>query len=93
MQAIKIRTKVNQPIEYGDWCNRKSLILKRDWKRFNGIDTPKTKKCPFCGHRHIHGGSDGHRGAHCGHPIRTCIADDGTVLSSENGYIIVDINK
>lgn len=73
---------------------RNFLILKRDWSKFNGEDVPATEPCYFCGVEHMHGGgSGGHRSAHCASPVRTYIANDGTKLSSDDGYWIMDINK
>lgn len=40
--------------------------------RFGGYEGEETErliilKCPFCGHRHVHGQDEGHRVPHC-HP-------------------------
>src|SRR5699024_8504613 len=50
-----------------------------------------TNPCPFCDEKHTHSPEEGHRVAHCSHENRhKAIASDGTVLSPENGYYIVE---
>lgn len=76
---------------------RKIVIVERDWAHYDGENTPRIKMCPFCGERHLHGGGvDGHRIPHCGSAkskVDSVTAVDGSILSAENGYWIVDINK
>jgi hypothetical protein len=93
-QPIVSKVKVKHPIEYQEIDGIKYLLLKRSWQRVKRGDLPKTEKCPFCGCLHIHGGVDGHRIAHCPNPPHiTCIADDGSILNSGDGYIVVSINR
>jgi hypothetical protein len=47
-----------------------------------------TEACPFCGQRHIHGISDGHRVARCSKGSEQVVSENGTVLEQKMGYII-----
>ncbi|HTN45760.1 MAG TPA: hypothetical protein VL098_05380 [Flavipsychrobacter sp.] len=95
-QLFKIFHKtvsVDYPIQYREWQGRRFLVLKRDWSQFKQGETPKTDKCPFCGKHHSHGEVDGHKVARCGSPDRTCVAADGTILHSADGYYIESYNR
>lgn len=48
----------------------------------------RTEPCPFCGERHRHAMEDGHRVAHCEEHGIEITAQDGTVLNSDDGYIV-----
>lgn len=59
----------------------------------------KTDECRFCGIKHTHGKTEGHRVAHCvdiilnGKPKRIVsgfITSDGTQLRPSNGYFIIE---
>lgn len=47
-----------------------------------------TDPCPFCGKRHQHGLTDGHRGIHCHKGSIMALSRDGTILLQERGYIL-----
>ena len=54
------------------------------------MENTKTKRCPFCYETHNHGRGEGHRIPHCSNEKKekSVIADDGTILYQNNGYII-----
>ena len=87
-EIIQSKIKVKHPIEYEMFLGRPILVLKRNWQGIKRDRIPKTEKCPFCGAYHLHRYGDGHRASHCTQPpIISCIADDGTILFSDDGYI------
>lgn len=51
-------------------------------------ENSRTEICPFCGKSHSHGIGDGHRQAHCIDGNKDILAEDGTVLIQDHGYII-----
>jgi hypothetical protein len=77
--------------EYEEIHGRKYAILWR--KKGNEL----TDECPFCGSKHIHGTSEGHRVAHCADSVdekgNICYvsgfyAKDGTYFAPKKGYVI-----
>ena len=81
-------------MEYKEVDGRKFLILKRDWKNHPKNERlPPRVWCPFCNGEHSHSLDEGHRVSHCMPPTQNVIASDGSVLSSNDGYWIIDINK
>jgi hypothetical protein len=47
-----------------------------------------TDECPFCGKKHIHGISEGHRLVHCETSLRRLIVRSNTIYAPEDGYIL-----
>lgn len=71
-------------IEYKLLGETPVLILRRD----KGDEL--THICPFCGTKHIHGTSDGHRIAHCSTDSKENVqAPDGQFLFKSDGYILI----
>jgi hypothetical protein len=76
-------------IEYTTRFGKAIVILRRyKW------DSP-THDCPFCRHNHIHGGTDGHRVAHCSSECDNfeIEAPDGTKLYMKDGYVLITNKK
>jgi hypothetical protein len=90
-KATKVKT--NQPVQYEEVDGTKYLLLAKDYSKVSKGIVPLTEKCPFCGKEHLHTGAiPGHRKAQC-RKNTTCVADDGSVLNSADGYILVNLNK
>lgn len=83
-------------IYYTEHDGKKCLILQASWDKDDANTPIETLRCSFCGNTHKHGKTEGHRIAHCALPYGetySCIADDGTVLYSRDGYVLQNLRK
>ncbi|RYD58672.1 MAG: hypothetical protein EOP56_03535 [Sphingobacteriales bacterium] len=93
MVVKNTKAKTNQPIQYEEIDGIKYLLLSKDYSKVQKGIVPLTDKCAFCGKEHLHSGAiEGLRRAQC-RKHATCTADDGSILYSSDGYIIVNRNK
>lgn len=49
----------------------------------------RTQPCPYCGLRHAHGPTDGHRIAHCPDTAREEITLPAVTLRRRDGYLVI----
>ncbi len=81
-----LMNKVREP-EYEMVGSRPIAVLRRHKKKHER--TSRTDYCPFCGRRHTHGTSDGHRVAHCSDSAREEVRlASGLTLRRDDGYLV-----
>ena len=94
MKTIPSKVQVDYPIQYQEYQGKNRLVLNARWDKDDNNAPIKTVKCAFCGKQHINGKSEGHRVAHCStnhDESISCVAADGTILNSEDGYMIAKL--
>jgi hypothetical protein len=68
----------------------KEELIDRDNFLVLWRDTPKggTDRCFFCGKKHYHGTTDGHRRPHCVKVVNKEISLDGKTFKHSDGYVV-----
>ena len=84
--VFELMNGVREP-EYEMVGSRPIAVLRRHKKKHER--TSRTDHCPFCGRRHSHGTSDGHRVAHCSdEALEEVHLASGLTLKRKDGYFV-----